>query len=65
MEYSFQPNLQIIQPTEIYVPGLVYDQGFTVQTSDNLNWEQAEDSPFKILVYAHTEDVATIRIDPK
>merc|ERR1712107_580884 len=39
MNFRFMPNLQILQPTEVFIPGLVYDQGFSVTVSDNLSWE--------------------------
>ena len=54
-----------LQPTEVFIPGLVYDQGFSVTVSDNLSWEQHLTNQNKILIYAHGEEEASVRIDPK
>jgi len=65
MTFTFLPNLQILQPTEVFIPGLVYDQGFSVTVSDNLSWEHHLTNQNKILIYAHEEEEASVRIDPK
>ena len=65
MNFRFLPNLQILQPTEVFIPGLVYDQGFSVTVSDNLSWEHQLTNQNKILIYAHGEEEASVRIDPK
>ena len=64
MEFHFLPNLQIISATEIFVPPLVYSEGYKVEVSSNLDWETKEMFRNKILVTAYSEEEAFVRITP-
>ena len=65
MEYSYLPNLQIIAPTELYVPSLIYPEGADVHTSDHAAWNHDAHDTNKILVTAFAEDLVTVTISPK
>ena len=64
MEFHFLPNLQIISATEIFVPPLVYSEGYNVEVSTNLDWETKKMYRNKILVTAYSEEEAFVRITP-
>ena len=59
--YSYNPDPDIPSPTEIFVPALLYPQGFDVAVSGNLQWELSGD---KILVKADDAKMATVQIFP-
>jgi len=65
MEFSFLPNLQIILPTEIFIPDIVYTEGFRVIASPHLTWQSNPLNKRKIVVTAHGEEIANITIVPK
>ena len=65
MEYLYLPNLQIIAPTELYVPSLIYPEGANVHTSDHAAWNHDAHDTNKILVTAFAEDLVTVTISPK
>jgi len=65
MDFSFLPNLQIISGTEIFIPDIVYTDGFTVTMSPHLTWEHHPSQSNKIIVTAYREDMANITIVPK
>merc|ERR1712227_1025544 len=62
MEFSFLPNLQIILPTEIFIPDIVYTEGFRVIASPHLTWQPNPLNKRKIVVTAYREDMANITI---
>ena len=64
MEFSFLPNLQIVSATEIFVPPLVYTEGYRVEVSTNLDWETKEMFKNKVLVTAYSEEEGVVRITP-
>ena len=64
MEFHFLPNLQIVSATEIFLPPLVYTEGYSVEVSANLEWETKEMFRNKILVTAYSEEEAVVRIIP-
>merc|ERR1712241_46502 len=64
MEFSYQPNLQILSPTELYIPGLIYPAGYTVSCSPQLVWDHDPANPNMILVTAFGEEMATVTITP-
>ena len=47
------------------VPEVLYPEGFSVEVSENLKWEQDEFIKYKILVRATEENDAFVRISPK
>jgi len=65
MEYSFLPNLQIVAPTEIYVPGLIYPDGPNIHTSDHAAWNHDPNDSNKILVTTFEEGLVTVKISPR
>ena len=65
MEYSYLPNLQIIAPTEVYVPSLIYPEGADVHTSDHAAWNHDPHDTNKILITAFGEELVTVIISPK
>eukprot|EP00091_Calanus_sinicus_P018549 TRINITY_DN4274_c0_g1_i3.p1 TRINITY_DN4274_c0_g1~~TRINITY_DN4274_c0_g1_i3.p1 ORF type:complete len:202 (-),score=49.55 TRINITY_DN4274_c0_g1_i3:25-630(-) len=64
-QYEFMPNPEIASPTEIFVPSVLFPDGFEVDVSDNLQWEEDELARNKILVRASNGEIGTIRILPK
>ena len=65
MEYSYLPSLQIISPTEVYVPSLIYPGGANVHTSDHAAWNHDPHDTNKILITAFEEELVTVIISPK
>jgi len=65
LAYDFIPDINITEPTEIMVPEVLYPEGFSVEVSENLKWEQDEFIKYKILVRATEENDAFVRISPK
>merc|ERR1712142_408734 len=61
-QYKFIPNTAIPSPTEIFVPPLIYPEGFDVIVSSALEWEQDGN---KILLRANDDTLAFIHIMPK
>ena len=64
MQFQFLPNLQILSATEIFVPPVVYTEGYKVEVSSNLEWETKEMFKNKILVTAFSEEEGMVRITP-
>ena len=64
MEFHFLPNLQILSATEIFVPPLVYTDGYNVEVSSNLEWETKAMFKNKILVTAFSDEEGVVRITP-
>ena len=64
MDFAFLPNLQIISGTEIFIPDIVYTEGFKVIVSPHLTWEPHPTNVRKIIVTAHGEDIAYVTIVP-
>ncbi|XP_023339622.1 uncharacterized protein LOC111709909 [Eurytemora carolleeae] len=60
--FKYKPDLTIMKPTEIYVPPLVYNQGYLVGVPDGVHWEA--DLENKIHVYSLTNDDVTVTISP-
>ena len=60
--YTFETNTAILSPTEIFVPPLIYPEGFDVVVSNGLEWEQEGN---KILVMANEDTLAFVHIMPK
>merc|ERR1712215_384721 len=65
LAYDFVPDINITEPTEIMVPEVLYPEGFSVEVSENLKWEQDEFIKYKILVRATEENDAFVRISPE
>ena len=65
MEFSYLPSLQIIAPTELYVPSLIYPGGASVHTSDHAAWNHDPHDTNKILITAFEEELVTVIISPK
>ena len=65
MEFSYLPSLQIISPTEVYVPSLIYPGGANVHTSDHAAWNHDPHDTNKILITAFEEELVTVIISPK
>jgi len=63
--YDFWPNLDIASPTEIFVPSLLYPDGFEVEVSENLQWEVDEMAKHKLLIKALNENAGFVRIYSK
>ena len=64
MQFQFLPNLQILSATEIFIPPVVYTEGYKVEVSSNLEWETKEMFRNKILVTAFSEEEGMVRITP-
>merc|ERR1712227_1025125 len=65
MEFAFYPNLQILSGTELYVPKLVYDEGFTVHTSIHLSREPHPSNEQIIIIRAYGDVLANVTIAPR
>ena len=65
MDFAFLPNLQIISGTEIFIPDIVYTEGYRVIASPHLTWQANPFNKRKIVVTAHGEEIANITIVPK
>jgi len=63
--FEYQPNSQIASPTEIYVPHLIYNDGFIVEVSENLEWKEDESDKQKIFVTASNDELGVVKIVPK
>ena len=63
--YQFMPNPDIASPSEIFVPSVLFPDGFEIEVSDNLQWEEDELAKNKILVRASNGNIGTIKILPK
>eukprot|EP00090_Calanus_glacialis_P022185 TRINITY_DN34234_c0_g1_i1.p1 TRINITY_DN34234_c0_g1~~TRINITY_DN34234_c0_g1_i1.p1 ORF type:complete len:569 (-),score=125.49 TRINITY_DN34234_c0_g1_i1:70-1554(-) len=61
-EYQFMPNPDIASPTEIFVPSVLFPDGFEIDVSDNLQWEEDELAKNKILIKASNGNIGTIKI---
>ena len=63
MEFSYLPNLQIIAPTEIHVPKLIYPDlaAVGIMSGD----AEVDYGPNKMFITAFSEDLVTVRISPK
>jgi len=60
--YTFETNTAIPSPTEIFVPPLIYPEGFDVIVSSALEWEQEGN---KIIVRANEDTLSFVHIMPK
>ena len=56
------PNPDIASSTEIFVPSVLYPDGFEIDVSDNLQWEEDELAKNKILIKASNGNIGTIKI---
>lgn len=65
-EFEFEPDFSIDAPTVLYVPSLVYDQGFEVTASEGITWELVEEQMLHIRVSSNlSTDTALVIINPK
>jgi len=67
LDFTTRPNNQGL-PTEIFVPGISYPNGFTVETSDNVQWKMACDParPHVLCVTSTTNGAAaTVKVQAK
>ena len=59
------PNPDIASSSEILVPSVLFPDGFEIEVSDNLQWEEDELAKNNILVRASNGNIGTIKILPK
>ena len=64
-KYEFEPDLTITAPTVIYVPKIVYDEGFDVIANEGIAYEIIDEQFLEIRVNDLINDVALITINPK
>lgn len=65
LDYQFMPEPSIDAPTILYVPPLIYSNGYSLEVSPNLNWEVDETQQSLLLITATDSDLGHIVLRPK
>lgn len=65
-EFTFAPDLAITAPTEVYVPPLVYTEGYVVEVPDGVEWVPAvtDKNKIHVTVTQQSSKNVTIKISP-
>jgi len=65
LDYQFMPDPSIGAPTILYVPPLIFSNGYSLEVSPNLTWEVDETQPSLLLITATDSDLAHIVLRPE
>ena len=63
-EYEFMPDASIDAPTVLYVPDLVYDEGFDIDVEEGITWETIDEQTVHVTVDKSITDSVLITIRP-
>jgi len=65
LQYQYVPSPSLPAHTEIFVPSLLYTNGYNVEVTSNLHWELDDVSPYILIFKAANTETAKIVIRPK